>query len=99
MTGLVLSVVALACSLLALIIESRLRAPAKKGLILAHLIKNGESTGRQLRDAGVGGLVYNYLLELEQEGLIESRLHPGDMCSTEFGRIARRLYKLKGTGE
>ena len=49
------------------------RTRAKKGLILSLLEERGELTGMQLRDAGVGALVYNYLYELEKEGFVFRR--------------------------
>lgn len=47
------------------------RAKAKKGDILSLLLRRGPLTGMQLRDAGIGALVYNHLFDLEKEGLVE----------------------------
>lgn len=67
---------------------------AKKGLILALLQTRGELTGMDLRDAGVGALVYNCLYELEKEGLVERRLD--ERSRSERGGIPSYFYKLKG---
>ncbi len=68
------------------------RGRAKKGLILATLLRRGEQTGMQLREAGVGGgTLYIHLYELEQEGLIVSR----ELGDERPERPKQRAYRIK----
>ena len=71
------------------------RRNSKKGLILSLLAEKGELTGMELRDAGVGGLVYSYLYELEKDGFVARR--SGALPHPERGGRSRHYYRLKGT--
>lgn len=71
------------------------RHVAKKGLVLHLLAERGELTGMELRDAGVGGLVYSYLYELEKEGFVARR--SDGLPHPERGGHPLYFYRLKGT--
>lgn len=69
------------------------RHRARKGLVLSLLVDKGEQSGRELKAAGAPGTVYNYLYELEKEGLVERR----NDGAPPPGGIQTFLYRAKGT--
>ncbi len=84
-----------AAALAILVLVFRWHARAKKRLVVELLKERGELTGRELRGAGVGGLVYSYLYELEKQGVVE-RLADGSPLSTlERGGRPPFVYRLK----
>lgn len=72
------------------------RSRVKKRLILSLLADGSEHTGMELRDAGAGGLVYSYLYELEEEGLVSRRA--GLSCSADGGGRPLFFYELSPLG-
>lgn len=80
-----------ALSFCALVFAGCQRMNGKKGLVLALLLTRGEMTGRQLRDAGVGSLVYTYLYDLEKEGLVE---RSGLVGPPREGFLPRYYYRV-----
>lgn len=84
-------ILALAIVILA-IRASAWRSKAKKGDILSLLLHRGPLTGRALRDAGIGALVYNHLYDLEKDGLVE-RLSDG-LSPPERGGLPRYHYRI-----
>jgi hypothetical protein len=71
------------------------RHRALKGRVLSLLVEKGEQTGMELKDAGAPQTVYNYLKELEEEGLIERRENEAaDLVRR--GGLPQFLYRAKG---
>lgn len=89
-----LAKVAAALTLLAL--GLRWHARAKKRRIVELLKERGELTGRELRAAGVGGLVYNYLYALEKDGIVERLVDGSPLSTLERGGRPPFVYRLKG---
>lgn len=73
----------------------RWRRRARKGLVLALLVKGGEMSSLQLRDAGGGLGVYTLLTELEDEKLVESRTVSSALDAAFRGGRPVRLYRIR----